>query len=69
MNLQTKCLRKLHGHALTADEVANELGRSCLSVRPRITELHNQGDIQDTGWMRRNRSGRFATVWIAVPRA
>lgn len=48
---------------LTADEVADALGESVLSVRPRVTELAKQFKITDSGLRRPNRSGRNAIVW------
>jgi hypothetical protein len=47
----------------TADEVANMLGESVLSIRPRISELSRQGLIEDSGTRRRNDSGKSAIVW------
>jgi len=50
----------------TADEVADLLCKSLLSVRPRFTELLALGKIADTGMTRHNASGKQATVWRAV---
>tara|TARA_R100001163_G_scaffold17524_1_gene15658 strand:+ start:2971 stop:3243 length:273 start_codon:yes stop_codon:yes gene_type:complete len=47
----------------TADEVADVLGCSILSVRPRVAELANNNEIEDSGERRRNASGRNAIVW------
>lgn len=54
---------------LTADEVATELNLSALSVRPRVSELRRNGEIEDAGQRRRNASGLNATVWRYVPPA
>lgn len=51
------------GEPLTADEVADVLGQSVLSIRPRVTELANNDEIEDSGERRRNASGRNAIVW------
>lgn len=51
-----------HG-ALTADEIADRMGESVLSIRPRVSELRNMGRIADTGYRRANKSGRKAAVW------
>ena len=51
-----------HPEGLTSDEIADELGESPLSVRPRTTELKQDGLIVDTGTRRANRSGRLAAV-------
>jgi len=54
------------GHTRTADEISSVLGFSVLSIRPRVSELHAAGYIEDTGVRRRNKSGRQAAVWRAV---
>jgi hypothetical protein len=53
---------------LTADEVARRLGRSVLSIRPRVSELANAERpwIARTGARRKNESGRWAAVWRAA---
>jgi predicted ArsR family transcriptional regulator len=53
-------------NGLTADQVAGRLGKSILSIRPRITELARLGKVRDTGDRRPNASGRTAIVWAAV---
>lgn len=50
----------------TADECAELMGCSLLSIRPRFTELLRLGKIADTGETRHNDSGKKATVWRAV---
>jgi hypothetical protein len=52
---------------LTADEVADKLHRSVLSVRPRVSELHRQGEIRQTGARGKNESGMSATIWVLSP--
>lgn len=54
-------------HGLTADEVATKLNRSILSVRPRVSELHRQGEIRQTGGRGKNDSGMSASVWTLAP--
>lgn len=49
----------------TADELADYLNESPLSIRPRFSELNKLGAIVDTGERRRNRSGNTAKVWRA----
>jgi predicted ArsR family transcriptional regulator len=51
----------------TADEVAEALELSVLYVRPRFSELREDGRIADSGARRANSSGRRAVVWKAVP--
>jgi hypothetical protein len=54
-------------NGLTADEVAAQLNKSVLSVRPRVSELHRQGEIRQTGSRGKNASGMTATVWVLSP--
>lgn len=61
--LQARCLEALRERPLTADEVADAIGESPLSIRPRITELRGLGRVVDTGERRRNASGRSAAIW------
>jgi DNA-binding transcriptional ArsR family regulator len=60
--LRAACLSTLRGSELTADEIAERLGRSVLSVRPRVTELKRLGCVEDTGLRRKNVSGKSAAV-------
>lgn len=62
--LRSDCLRWIiqHGDS-TADECADGLGESVLSIRPRFTEMLRLGEIMDSGERRKNRSNRSATVW------
>lgn len=52
---------------LTADEIATRLGRSVLSVRPRVSELTKETPprVIATGERRLNASGLKAKVWRA----
>jgi hypothetical protein len=52
---------------LTADEVAVALNRSVLSIRPRVSELHRNGEIQQTDRRGTNESGLTATIWVISP--
>lgn len=47
----------------TADEIADRLNASPLSIRPRVSELHKAGKVRDTGIRRKNASGKSASVW------
>jgi hypothetical protein len=51
----------------TADEIAEQLNCSVLSVRPRVSELHRDGQIEQTGARRKNASGMSANVWRIAP--
>jgi hypothetical protein len=53
------------GH--TADDVAEELNRSNLYVRPRVAELHRKSDIRPSGGRGRNESGTSASLWVMSP--
>ena len=53
------------GYGATADEVAESLGESAFTIRPRVAELFKLGQVEDTGQRRRNASGKFAIVWRA----
>jgi predicted ArsR family transcriptional regulator len=53
----------------TADEIAKDLNLSVLSVRPRVSELKRNGEIEQTGARRKNESGMTATVWRIAPQA
>ena len=58
-----RCEQLLEQNELTADEVAERLGQSVLSVRPRISELKAKGKIEATAKRRCNVSGKRAVVW------
>lgn len=51
---------------LTSDECAQKVGSTALAVRPRLSELLRDGEIEDAGIRRKNESGRNATVWRVV---
>jgi len=62
-NLRERCLRTISQIPMTADEVAELMEKSILSVRPRIAELVKLGKLTDSGQRRPNDSGKMATVW------
>ena len=64
--LQEACLICLLTGPQTADEIADFLELSVLSVRPRISELKLLGLIEDTGTRRKNISGKSAAVMRRV---
>lgn len=61
--LRDECLSLLRTRDLTADECAEILKQSVLSVRPRFSELKAKRQIFDSGVRRKNKSGHSATVW------
>jgi predicted ArsR family transcriptional regulator len=54
------------GRQATADEVAEALHESVLSIRPRVAELKASGQIVETGLRRKSSTGRSSHVWRAV---
>jgi len=52
---------------LSADAVADRLGKSVLSVRPRVSELRRLGEIRPTTQRAKNQSGMSATIWVQSP--
>lgn len=65
---QTLKLIKEAPNGLTSDEVARLLDLpNVYSSRPRVAELHRQGEIVDSGERRISESGRWASVWKAAP--
>jgi predicted HTH transcriptional regulator len=63
--LQTACLSVIVDAPSTADEVAETLRRSILTIRPRLSELVAKNKIEDSGVRRHNLSGKRAIVWQA----
>jgi len=61
--LREQCFRIISQIPMTADEVAECMEKSILSVRPRIAELRQLGKLVDSGRRRTNESGKLATVW------
>lgn len=69
-SIRMLCLETLKRGPATADEVADALGLSILTVRPRITELKVMGRVEDTGQRRINEiSGKSAAVLRIAPGA
>ena len=63
--LRERCLAILKSREATADEVAEIMGKSVLSIRPRISQLAAAGLIYDTGRRGKNNSGHSAIIWAA----
>ena len=64
--LRDECYALLRTENMTADECAERLNRSVLSVRPRFSELKAMGLIFATGGRRKNASGHSATLWTTL---
>lgn len=64
-NLRSQALRllRMEPGGLTADEIAERLGKAFISVRPRVTELRNDGLIVDSGERREGYFGKSQIVW------
>ena len=67
---QTEALNALHraGKPLTADELAEFLGKTIVSIRPRVSELRRLGLIVSTGERRASSFGQASTVWKLTPK-
>ncbi len=61
--LRARCIQSLAICPGTADEIADRLGVSFLSIRPRISELRAQGTVVPSSVRRPNDSGKSAVVW------
>lgn len=66
LHKQILSLLEVHG-PMTADETAERLGESVLTIRPRFSELNRARLIFKTSERRKNRSGRSAVVWKLWP--
>lgn len=65
-SLRDRCYAWIAVCPSTADYVADRLGSTEFSVRPRISELVARGLVEDSGLRRENKSGRMAIVWRIV---
>lgn len=64
-NLRDRVLDVLarSGREMTADEIAETLGKSFISIRPRCTELSQAGKIVDSGVRRATSNGSSQIAW------
>lgn len=62
-NLRHAVMNELAKRPGTADEIAQRLGESILTIRPRLSELRASGRIVPTGERRKNASGNLAIEW------
>ena len=58
-----------HPTAFSADQIADSLGETILSIRPRVSELNKLGLIEAANQRRKNESGMTASCWRAVLRS
>ena len=58
-----------HPAAFSADQIADSLGETILSVRPRVSELNKLGLVEAANQRRKNESGMTASCWRAVLRS
>jgi predicted Rossmann fold nucleotide-binding protein DprA/Smf involved in DNA uptake len=58
-------LQDRHPAAYSADQIAESLGETILSVRPRVSELNKSGEIEAAEGRRKNQSGMSAHCWRA----
>jgi len=63
--IKARVLAEYHAHPfpLTADEVAKRLDLEFISVRPRVTELGNDGLLKDSGSRKVGRFGKEQIAW------
>jgi DNA-binding IclR family transcriptional regulator len=62
-----ECLRR-HAVPLTADEISRLIDRPFISVRPRVSELHQLGLIKDSGERKTGLYKVAHTAWeLATP--
>jgi hypothetical protein len=59
-------LRSVHPASFTSDQIAVRLGISFLSVKPRVSELRLQGEIEPDDTCCKNVSGMLARCWRAA---
>lgn len=62
--VRARVLGALSNAALTADEIAEQINESILSVRPEVTKLGKEGVLVKTALRRPNKSGKKAIVWM-----
>jgi len=51
---------------LTAEEVSNALARPEISIKPRLSELRNDGFLTDSGIRRKGKWGTSIIAWTRV---
>jgi len=51
---------------LTAEDVSNALSKPDISIKPRLSELRNDGFLTDSGMRRKGKWGTNIIVWTRV---
>ncbi|QIV65877.1 hypothetical protein Cp1R7AA1_164 [Mesorhizobium phage Cp1R7A-A1] len=64
-SVRSRVLELLTEEPMTCDEVATALKLSPFTVRPRLTELRQAGQIVDSGVRKTLVSGKSGIVWLA----
>lgn len=59
-------LEQTSSGGMTADEIADKLRVSILSIRPAVTTLANAGVVMDSGARRYNSRNNQTIVWVRV---
>lgn len=59
-------IKSFGSEGLTGHECAAVLDIVKETVQPRISELHTDGQVRDSGQRRRNASGKKAIVWVVA---
>lgn len=62
--VRERIIGDLHNAARTADEIAENIKESILTVRPAVTRLGQEGVLVKTALRRPNKSGKKAVVWM-----
>lgn len=67
--IRTTVLRYMRGCTtpVSADDVAEALNLDGCRVKPRMTELKNDGRIVDSGHRGQTRYGRSCILWVVAP--
>lgn len=66
--LKRKAYEYLKDRAGTADEIARALGVDITSIRPRLTDLKDEGKIAPSRVRRRSDMGTTSGVWVLAAR-
>ena len=68
VTIMKRLLAEIERCPMTAEEASEAIGVHHWAGRKRMSDLHNTGQIMDSGARRQGSSGRQAVVWMAVER-